>query len=103
MSESGANYEGGWNDPRMYRPVDVSTERVRGAATGSQNVSVLPEQFDRWLAEHDRQVRAEVLKEAERQIRDEASNWHSTYRCGWEDAADVIRNLAEQRAEVAER
>lgn len=38
--------------------IRTSTERIRGAATGEQNVPVKPEQFDDWLARHDAEVAA---------------------------------------------
>jgi hypothetical protein len=36
--------------------------RIRGAATGEQNVPVTAEQFDRWLAEHDAEVRRDTCE-----------------------------------------
>ena len=40
----------------------VTTGRIRGAATGEQNVPVTPEQFDAWLAEHDKETAIWMLE-----------------------------------------
>ena len=53
-----------------YTP-GVTTGRVRGAATGAQNVPVTPEQFDRWLAANDAEVAARALREAAEAAYDE--------------------------------
>lgn len=44
----------------FYDQVPVSTERVRGLATGGDGMPVTPMQFDRWLAAHDAEIREQV-------------------------------------------
>lgn len=71
-----------------YTP-DVSTERVRGAATGQQNVPVQPEQFDRWLAARDAEV-AERIAQAIEALPDVSIPGHFATRPG----GYVTRTLA---------
>lgn len=67
----------------------VSTERIRGAATGEQNVPVTPKQFDRWLAEHDAQVAAQALRDAAQDMRgvrvSDGPSWVENVLNNWAD------------------
>ncbi len=97
-------------DPEFYAlsmPLpNVTTERVRGAATGEQNVSVTPAQFDRWLAQREQEIRDQVAWEIRMK-----TEYESRYTLGGNSApteaqqarARVIEWFGETLARIASR
>lgn len=63
------------------------------------------EAFDRWLAEHDRQIKSEALEEAAEFLSREGVLWHGdsgvTVREGWNHVklTDWLRDRAQQLTE----